>query len=103
MSDPRFAAAQIADNEAIEALGVGIDRYTRIDLPTMLIGGERSPVHLRQRLADLAATLANVEIVTLDRQDHVAHLTAPEAVAAVIRDFAHRILPLGSLPETESS
>jgi pimeloyl-ACP methyl ester carboxylesterase len=99
----RFAAAQIADNEAIDALGVGIDRYTRIDLPTMLIEGERSPAHLRQRLADLAATLAHVEIVTLDGQDHVAHLTAPEKVAAVIRDFAHRILPPGSPPETDSS
>ena len=98
----RFAAAQIADNEAIEALGVGIDRYARIDLPAILVEGERSPAHLRQRLADLAATLAHDEIVTLDGQDHVAHLTAPEKVATVIRDLAHRILPPGSPPETHS-
>lgn len=99
----RFAAAQIADNEAIEALGVGIDRYSRTDLPTLLMQGERSPAHLRLRLADLAATLARVEIVTLDGQDHVANLTAPEKVATVIRDFAHRIFPPGSPPETHSS
>jgi pimeloyl-ACP methyl ester carboxylesterase len=87
----RFADAQIADDEALDALGVGIDRYATLDLPTMLIEGERSPAHLRQRLSDLAATLPHAETVTLDRQDHIAHLTAPDRVAAVIQGFAHRI------------
>jgi pimeloyl-ACP methyl ester carboxylesterase len=87
----RFAAAQIADNEAMDALGVGIDRYVALELPTMLIEGERSPAHLRQGLADLAATLPHAEIATLDGQDHIAHLTAPDRIASVIREFARRV------------
>ena len=36
----RFADAQIADDEAVEALGVGIDRYAALDLPTLLVEGD---------------------------------------------------------------
>src|SRR5258705_543332 len=46
----RFASSQIADDEAIESLGVGLDRYAALDLPVLLLGGERSPAHLRARL-----------------------------------------------------
>ena len=89
----RFAAAQIADNEAIDALGVGIARYAALDLPTVLIEGEHSPPHLRQRLADLAATLPRVEpVVTLAGQGHIAHMTTPQTLADVIRDVARRVL-----------
>ena len=52
-----------------------------------------SPVHLRVRLADLAATLPNVErIATLVSQGHVAQLTAPDLLAELIGDFARRVL-----------
>ncbi len=89
----RFAAAQIADNEALDALGVGIERYATLELPTLLIEGADSPTHLRKRLADLAATLPNVErVVTLTGQGHVAHLTAPDLLADVIRSFARLVL-----------
>lgn len=83
----RFAAAQIADNEALDALGVGITRYAALNLPTVLVEGERSPTHLRERLADLAATLPNIkQTVMLAGQDHIAHITAPDQLADVIRD-----------------
>jgi pimeloyl-ACP methyl ester carboxylesterase len=91
----RVAAAQVADNEALDALGVGvgIERYSALDLPTVLIEGEFSPGHLRQRLADLAATLPHVErVVTLAREGHIAQMTAPQRVGEVIRDFARRVL-----------
>jgi pimeloyl-ACP methyl ester carboxylesterase len=52
-----YARAQIADDEAIESLGVGLDRYARLDLPVLLLGGGRSPAHLRERLDALAAVL----------------------------------------------
>jgi pimeloyl-ACP methyl ester carboxylesterase len=32
------APAQITDDEAIESLGVGLDRYARLDLPVLLLG-----------------------------------------------------------------
>ncbi|NUR58431.1 MAG: alpha/beta hydrolase [Catenulispora sp.] len=86
------AGAQIADAEAIDALGVGTDRYAALDLPTVLIEGDASPAHLRERLADLAKALPNAEVLTLAGQGHVAHLTAPELLAATVRDAARRFL-----------
>ncbi len=53
----RVAAAQIADNEAIDALGVGIERYASVELPTLLIKGECSPAHLQRRLDELSSVL----------------------------------------------
>jgi pimeloyl-ACP methyl ester carboxylesterase len=46
---------------------------------------------LRRRLADLAALLPRVErIVTLPGQGHIAHLTAPDLLADVIRTAARQ-------------
>jgi pimeloyl-ACP methyl ester carboxylesterase len=83
-----FAAAQLADNDAIDALGVGIARYRALNLPVTLVDGELSPPHLRARVQDLAAVLPDVRVVTLAGQGHVAHLEAPEALAQVIRTAA---------------
>ncbi|MFI9781808.1 alpha/beta fold hydrolase [Streptomyces sp. NPDC051956] len=47
---------------------------------------------MRERLADLAATLPNARIVTLPGQGHIAHLTAPEPLANAIRDMAEQVL-----------
>lgn len=84
------AAAQIADDEAIDALGVGIDRFARLDTPTTFLEGDLSPAHLRGRLADLAATLPHARVVTLPGQGHIAHLTAPESVADAVHAWAER-------------
>ncbi|MEU6477936.1 alpha/beta hydrolase [Streptomyces sp. NPDC047017] len=89
-----YAAAQIADNEAIDALGVGIDRFATLETPTTLIEGDLSPSHLRERVADLAAVLPNARIVTLTGQGHIAHLAAPDILADTIRDMAGRVLDL---------
>ncbi|GAA2427636.1 alpha/beta fold hydrolase [Streptomyces pulveraceus] len=87
-----YAPAQIADDEAIDALGVGIDRFANLTVPTSLIEGDQSPAHLRERLADLAATLPNARTVTLAGQGHIAHLTAPRTLANAIRDMAEQVL-----------
>ncbi|MFH8738752.1 alpha/beta fold hydrolase [Streptomyces sp. NPDC017964] len=87
-----YAAAQIADDEAIDALGVGVDRFANLETPTTLIEGDLSPAHLHERLADLAATLPNARIVTLPGQGHIAHLTAPDTLANAIRDMAEQVL-----------
>jgi pimeloyl-ACP methyl ester carboxylesterase len=84
-------AAQITDDEAIESLGVGVDRYANLRLPVLLLGGGRSPAHLRQRLDALAAVLPRLqEVVVLERHGHLANLTAPGEVAEVIAAFADR-------------
>ena len=86
------AAAQITDDEAIESLGVGLGRYARLDLPVLLLGGGRSPAHLRERLDALAAVLPRLDsVVVLDGQGHLANLRAPGEVARVIAAFADRL------------
>jgi pimeloyl-ACP methyl ester carboxylesterase len=96
LSDPKgatalteYAAAQIADTEAIDSLGIGIDRYRPLPIPVTLIEGELSPTHLRTRVADLAATLPNARVMTLPDQGHTAHLDAPDVLAEAIRRATH--------------
>ncbi|WP_190025112.1 alpha/beta fold hydrolase [Streptomyces hiroshimensis] len=86
------AHAQIADDEAIDALGVGTDRFAALTLPTTLVQGDLSPLHLRERLADLAAVLPDARVVTLTGQGHAAHLTAPGPLAGAIRETARQVL-----------
>ncbi|HWD46825.1 MAG TPA: alpha/beta hydrolase [Actinomycetota bacterium] len=86
------AAAQITDDEAIESLGVGLGRYAGLELPVLLLGGGRSPAHLRERLAALAAALPRLEeVVVLEGQGHMANLRAPGEVARVVAAFADRL------------
>ncbi|MFJ3913873.1 alpha/beta fold hydrolase [Streptomyces vinaceus] len=87
-----YATAQIADDEAIDALGIGIHRFAELETPTTLIEGDLSPAHLRERLSDLAATLPNARTVTLTGQGHIAHLSAPDTLANAIRDMAEQVL-----------
>ena len=76
----------------IESLGVGLGRYARLDLPVLLLGGGRSPAHLRKRLDALAAVLPRLEeVVVLEKQGHMANLRAPGQVADVIAAFADRL------------
>jgi pimeloyl-ACP methyl ester carboxylesterase len=88
----RYAAEQVADDEALESLGLGLNRYAVVTAPTLLLTGTKSPEHLRRRTAALARTLANGHaIVTLAGQGHSANLSAPDAVAAAIADFVDRL------------
>ncbi|TXJ74900.1 alpha/beta hydrolase [Streptomyces lavendulae] len=87
------AEAQIRDDEAIEALGVGLDRYASLDVPVLLLGGERSPAHLRARLDALAKVLPRVHTtVIMPRQGHMANFRAPGEVANVVAGFAADVL-----------
>ena len=87
-----YAAAQILDDEALESLGVGLDRYATLDLPVQLVGGDRSPGHLRASLEALAAVLPRPEpVAILPGQGHMANLRAPGEVAAVIAAFADKL------------
>ena len=99
LTDPRtrgflcaYAAAQIADDEAIDGLGMGADRFAALPVPVTLVEGELSPEHLRRRSADLAAVLPHAGVVTLAGQGHIAHLTAPGLLVEVIRSTAAKVL-----------
>ncbi|MDT0308735.1 alpha/beta hydrolase [Streptomyces sp. DSM 44917] len=89
-----FAArveAGLADIDALDALGVGVDRYRRLAVPTTLVEGDRTSASLRERLADLAATLPDARMVTLRGEGHTAHRTAPATLAHAIREAAGRL------------
>jgi pimeloyl-ACP methyl ester carboxylesterase len=89
-----FAPGQIRDDANIESLGVGIGRYADLDVPTLLLGGARSPNHLGARLGALATVLPAVDsLVILRHQGHVANIWAPGKVAQIIGSFADRVLP----------
>jgi pimeloyl-ACP methyl ester carboxylesterase len=84
-----LAPRQITD---LDGVGLRLDAYARISTPTVLLGGERSPAHLGERLDALAAALPHAEKVVLAGRDHSAHLKAPGEVADVIEALAGRVL-----------
>jgi pimeloyl-ACP methyl ester carboxylesterase len=88
----RYAPGQIADDEALESLGLGVQRYAAIEVPVLLLGGQMSPPHLRDRLAALGAVLPHAETVIMPRRGHTANVTAPGEVAGIIAAFADRVL-----------
>jgi pimeloyl-ACP methyl ester carboxylesterase len=82
---------QIADTEAIEALGVGVNRYSAIETPTMLIGGTRSPAHLQERLSALYGAIPHSQVVLLDGQSHFADEKAQSMIACNLCELANQV------------
>jgi len=87
----RFATGQIADDESLESVGIGLDQYAGITSPALLLGGAKSPAHLRQRLNALAKALPTVDTVIIKGQGHTANLGAPLEVARIIANYARRV------------
>ena len=88
----RMARHQIDDCAAIDQLGNRLDTYTKITVSIVLLGGDRSPPHLGERLDALEGVLPNTERVVLQGQGHAANALAPGRVADVIAGFAARVL-----------
>ncbi|MFL6138180.1 MAG: alpha/beta fold hydrolase [Frankiaceae bacterium] len=61
-----------------------VDRLNRVDVPALVISGERSPAWMRDAADALAATLPSARRVTLDGQDHGA---ADDVLAPVLAGF----------------
>jgi pimeloyl-ACP methyl ester carboxylesterase len=81
----RLVPRQLNDLEALDQLGVRLGVYKQIEVPTVLVGGERSPGHLGERLDAIEAVLPKVRRVTLRGQGHGADVDAPEKLAEIIR------------------
>jgi pimeloyl-ACP methyl ester carboxylesterase len=81
----RLVARQLNDLEALDQLGERLDVYKQIEVPTVLVGGERSPAHLGRRLDAIEAVLPNARRVTLSGQGHGADVDAPEKLAEIIK------------------
>jgi len=56
----------------------------RIDVPVLLLGGDKSPAHLRERLDALRQALPHADRLTMHGQGHNAERTAPARVAEAV-------------------
>jgi pimeloyl-ACP methyl ester carboxylesterase len=88
----RYIPSQIDDLEAIRQLGVRLDAYATITVPTVLLGGDRSPTNLADRLDTLHQVIPHSERVIMPKRDHGADLKAPQDVARVIQTLADKVL-----------
>ncbi|MCU7724655.1 alpha/beta hydrolase [Actinoplanes sp. KI2] len=87
---PEWAARverQLDDNDAIDALGNRLSAYAKIDLPVLLVGGDKSPAHLRKRLDALRRALPQASRLTMHGQGHNAERTAPARLAEAVAKF----------------
>jgi pimeloyl-ACP methyl ester carboxylesterase len=78
---------QLDDNDAIDALGNRLAVYAKIDVPVLLLTGDRSPRHLQERLGALQAVLPDARRVTMHGQGHTAEQSAPARVAEIVARF----------------
>jgi pimeloyl-ACP methyl ester carboxylesterase len=78
---------QLDDNDAIDALGNRLVDYSKIDVPVLLVTGDQSPQHLRERVDALQAVLPGARRVTMHGQGHTAERSAPERLADIVGRF----------------
>jgi pimeloyl-ACP methyl ester carboxylesterase len=71
---------------AVEALPGDLGVLAGITAPALVLVGGASPEHLRVSSRAVAAALPSATTVQLEGQDHSALATAPDVVAAAIRD-----------------
>jgi pimeloyl-ACP methyl ester carboxylesterase len=82
---------QIDDLEAMERLGMRLDAYSKLNLPFVMVSGEKSPNSNKEMAAAVAGALPIVECITLKGQGHACHTRDPEQLARVIETFADRV------------
>jgi pimeloyl-ACP methyl ester carboxylesterase len=75
---------QLDDSDAIDALGVRLAEYAKIDVPVLLLGGDRSPRNLGERLDALERTLPRTRRLLMHGQGHMAEHKAPDRVARAV-------------------
>ena len=83
----RRVVRQLDDNDAMDALGVRLAAYARLEVPILLLGGDRSPRHLAERLDALERALPHARRLLLHGQGHNAERRAPARVARAIAAF----------------
>jgi pimeloyl-ACP methyl ester carboxylesterase len=92
----QLAQHQLDDCAAIDEIGVRLEAYSRIDVPVVLLGGERSPAHLGERLDALERVMPNTRRVRLRRQGHAANNLAPARLAEIVATLGSEVLPKSS-------
>lgn len=72
------------DLTLLEDRSVLLDRSKSVNIPTLVLGGEKSPAPLKEAVANVAGALPNARRIYLRGQDH--NVSAP-TVAPVITEF----------------
>ncbi len=72
---------------AIDGFGADLDRFAALDIPTLLIVGGFSPPWLTQNSRRLQQVIPKADLVEIPGHAHVAHNTAPAAMAEAILQF----------------
>jgi pimeloyl-ACP methyl ester carboxylesterase len=90
----RLVPCQLDSLEALDQLGVRLDTYATINVPTVLLGGgsKRNPAHIRKRLDAIQRVMPHAQRVVMPKRDHGADLKAPAEVARVIETLADKVL-----------
>lgn len=81
-----LAETVVRENRVVESYELPED--PDVDVPTLLLTGERGPEHLRDATAALDDRLAGARLVELAGQGHVATEEAPELVAEAVSSMA---------------
>jgi pimeloyl-ACP methyl ester carboxylesterase len=90
----RLVPAQLDSLEALDQLGVRLDTYARISVPTVLLGGDRNPPPITQRLDAIERVMPGAERVVMHNRDHGADLKHPKEIARVIQTLADKVREL---------
>jgi pimeloyl-ACP methyl ester carboxylesterase len=72
---------------AIFSLGLSVERYQDISVPTLLLSGTQTENHPSFATKELERMMPNVRKAMLGGQGHGAHLAAPTVVATTVTDF----------------
>jgi pimeloyl-ACP methyl ester carboxylesterase len=88
----KLVPGQIDSLEALDELGVRLDIYAGIDVPTVLLGGDRNPAHIPARLDAIERVMPNTRRVVMHKRDHGADLKHPKQVARVVENLADEVL-----------
>jgi pimeloyl-ACP methyl ester carboxylesterase len=89
----RLIPGQLDSLDALDRLGVRLDTYAKIEVPTVLLGGALSPRHLAERLDAIERVMPHADRVVMRRLNHGADVKHPRHVARVIEELANKVLP----------
>jgi pimeloyl-ACP methyl ester carboxylesterase len=82
-----LAPGWVREMQEIEKLGMGLDRYSAIEAPVLMLLGTETSESLKDSTAALTRVLKNARVSELRGEGHGALRSAPELVAGRIREF----------------
>ena len=82
-----LALVTVREARAEDAYRFDPNRFARIEVPTLLFLGDKSPPSMRATVEQIAEALPDARIEILPGQEHIAHVMAPDMVARATLDW----------------